>query len=85
MDHKITSTIIRIILDHVICCYCRAHLDKLLEYVDISVKEGARLVYGGKRVDRPGGRMRLRVDYILYHVMQDSLWSPPLLLMWRIT
>ena len=34
--------------------YCRAHLDKLLEYVEIGVKEGARLVYGGKRVDRPG-------------------------------
>jgi len=32
----------------------RAHLDKLLEYVEIGVKEGARLVYGGKRVDRPG-------------------------------
>lgn len=32
----------------------KAHLDKLLEYVEIGVKEGARLVYGGKRVDRPG-------------------------------
>ncbi|XP_043223831.1 cytosolic 10-formyltetrahydrofolate dehydrogenase-like isoform X1 [Amphibalanus amphitrite] len=31
-----------------------AHLQKLLEYVDIGVKEGARLVVGGKRVDRPG-------------------------------
>jgi len=32
----------------------RAHLEKLLEYVDIGVKEGARLVCGGKQVDRPG-------------------------------
>lgn len=54
MDHKIISNIIRSILNHVISCCYRAHLDKLLEYVDISVKEGARLVYGGKRVDRPG-------------------------------
>ncbi|XP_064080015.1 cytosolic 10-formyltetrahydrofolate dehydrogenase-like isoform X1 [Macrobrachium nipponense] len=32
----------------------KAHFDKLLEYVDIGVKEGATLVYGGKKVDRPG-------------------------------
>lgn len=31
-----------------------AHLNKLLEYVQIGVKEGAKLVYGGKRVNRPG-------------------------------
>lgn len=34
----------------------KAHLDKLLEYCDIGVKEGATLVYGGKQVDRPGRR-----------------------------
>jgi len=32
----------------------RAHLEKLVEYVDKGLKEGARLVYGGKQVDRPG-------------------------------
>jgi len=32
----------------------RAHLEKLVEYADIGVKEGAKLVYGGKQVDRPG-------------------------------
>uniref|UniRef100_A0AAR2L8L5 10-formyltetrahydrofolate dehydrogenase n=1 Tax=Pygocentrus nattereri TaxID=42514 RepID=A0AAR2L8L5_PYGNA len=32
----------------------KAHLDKLVEYCDIGVKEGATLVYGGKQVDRPG-------------------------------
>lgn len=32
----------------------KAHLEKLLEYCEIGVKEGATLVYGGKQVDRPG-------------------------------
>lgn len=32
----------------------RAHMEKLLEYVEIGVKEGARLVYGGRQVSRPG-------------------------------
>ncbi|KAM9335021.1 mitochondrial 10-formyltetrahydrofolate dehydrogenase [Symphorus nematophorus] len=32
----------------------KAHLDKLLEYCEIGVKEGATLVYGGGQVDRPG-------------------------------
>lgn len=32
----------------------KAHLDKLVEYCDIGVKEGATLVAGGKRADRPG-------------------------------
>ena len=32
----------------------RAHMEKLVEYCDIGVKEGATLVTGGKQVDRPG-------------------------------
>ena len=32
----------------------RAHLEKLVEYAEIGVKEGAKLVYGGKQVPRPG-------------------------------
>ncbi|KAE8615184.1 hypothetical protein XENTR_v10008436 [Xenopus tropicalis] len=32
----------------------RAHLEKLLEYCEIGVKEGATLVYGGRKVPRPG-------------------------------
>lgn len=32
----------------------KAHLDSLLEYVNKGVAEGAKLVYGGKQVDRPG-------------------------------
>jgi len=32
----------------------KAHLDKLLEYVASGIEQGARLVYGGKRVNRKG-------------------------------
>lgn len=32
----------------------RAHLEKLVDYVKKGISEGARLVYGGKQVDRPG-------------------------------
>ncbi|XP_049954308.1 cytosolic 10-formyltetrahydrofolate dehydrogenase [Schistocerca serialis cubense] len=32
----------------------KAHLDKLIEYCERGVKEGATLVCGGKRADRPG-------------------------------
>uniref|UniRef100_A0A671T2B5 Mitochondrial 10-formyltetrahydrofolate dehydrogenase-like n=1 Tax=Sinocyclocheilus anshuiensis TaxID=1608454 RepID=A0A671T2B5_9TELE len=32
----------------------KAHLDKLVEYCEIGVKERATLVYGGRQVDRPG-------------------------------
>ncbi|XP_018422744.1 PREDICTED: cytosolic 10-formyltetrahydrofolate dehydrogenase-like, partial [Nanorana parkeri] len=32
----------------------KAHLDKLLEYCQTGVKEGATLVYGGQQVPRPG-------------------------------
>uniref|UniRef100_A0A8C1LR25 10-formyltetrahydrofolate dehydrogenase n=1 Tax=Cyprinus carpio TaxID=7962 RepID=A0A8C1LR25_CYPCA len=32
----------------------KAHLDKLVEYCELGVKEGATLVYGGRQVDRQG-------------------------------
>ncbi|XP_072856104.2 mitochondrial 10-formyltetrahydrofolate dehydrogenase [Pogona vitticeps] len=32
----------------------KAHLEKLLEYCETGVKEGATLVYGGRQVSRPG-------------------------------
>lgn len=32
----------------------RAHLEKLVEYCEIGVKEGAKLVYGGHQVKRKG-------------------------------
>lgn len=45
----------------------KAHLDKLLEYCEIGVKEGATLVYGGTRVDRPGRtRPSLEAKWLLH-------------------
>ena len=32
----------------------RAHLEKLIEYCETGVREGAKLVYGGRQVPRPG-------------------------------
>lgn len=32
----------------------KAHLEKLLQYCETGVKEGATLVYGGRQVHRPG-------------------------------
>lgn len=32
----------------------KAHLEKLLQYCEAGVKEGATLVYGGRKVQRPG-------------------------------
>lgn len=32
----------------------KAHLDKLVEYCQTGIKEGATLVCGGKQVQRPG-------------------------------
>lgn len=34
--------------------FFRAHLNKLISYCETGVKEGAKLVYGGKRVQRVG-------------------------------
>ena len=44
---------------------CRAHLDSLLEFVHKGVAEGAKLVYGGKQIDRPGELSDIHVaDYV---------------------
>ena len=63
----------------------KAHLDKLVEYVETGLKEGARLVLGGKRCDRPGKIWFLMVDlYIgirLINLSQVYSWSPQYLLM----
>ena len=34
--------------------YHRAHFESLLKYIETGVKEGAKLVYGGKRVGDKG-------------------------------
>ena len=45
--------------------FCRAHLDSLLEFVHKGVAEGAKLVYGGKQIDRPGEWRDIHVaDYV---------------------
>lgn len=45
-----------------------AHLKKLLEYVEIGVKQGAKLEYGGKRLDRVGYFLQ---PTIFSHVTDD--------------
>lgn len=40
----------------------KAHLDKLVEYCEIGVKEGATLICGGRQVDRPGETHDLQAD-----------------------
>ena len=39
----------------------RAHFEKLLEYCETGVKEGATLAYGGKAVDGPGEDRRFQL------------------------
>ena len=50
------------------CNAYRAHLDSLLEYVNKGVAEGAKLVYGGKQLERPG-KLRKMLIHRLYHVL----------------
>ena len=50
------------------CNTNRAHLDSLLEYVNKGVAEGAKLVYGGKQLERPG-KLRKMLIHRLYHVL----------------
>ena len=50
------------------CNTYRAHLDSLLEYVNKGVAEGAKLVYGGKQLERPG-KLRKMLIHRLYHVL----------------
>lgn len=49
----------------------KAHLDKLVEYCDTGVKEGATLVCGGKQVDRPGTKREIKE--FTYNLLQDWL------------
>merc|ERR1712079_305742 len=48
----------------------KAHLDKLIEFCDTGVREGARLVYGGKQVDMPG----LYFMPTVLADVEDSMW-----------
>jgi len=48
----------------------RSHLDKLVEYVKRGVAEGAKLVYGGKQLDRPG----LFFEPTILTGVEDDMW-----------
>ncbi|XP_035207691.1 mitochondrial 10-formyltetrahydrofolate dehydrogenase-like isoform X2 [Stegodyphus dumicola] len=48
----------------------KGHLDKLLEYCETGVKEGAKLVLGGKRVNRPGYYM----EPTIFTEVQDHMY-----------
>ncbi|XP_014671092.1 PREDICTED: cytosolic 10-formyltetrahydrofolate dehydrogenase-like [Priapulus caudatus] len=48
----------------------KAHFDKLLEYLEIGEKEGATLVYGGKRLDRKG----LFLEPAIFTDVTDSMY-----------
>merc|ERR1711936_1123617 len=48
----------------------RAHLEKLVDYVKHGLNEGARLVYGGSQVDRPG----LYMTPTILADVEDHMW-----------
>jgi len=48
----------------------RAHLQKLLEYCERGQKEGAKLVYGGKQVNRPG----LFMEPTIFTDVEDEMY-----------
>ncbi|KAI6079904.1 Mitochondrial 10-formyltetrahydrofolate dehydrogenase [Aix galericulata] len=57
----------------------KAHLEKLLQYCETGVKEGATLVYGGKQVCRPGFFMEPTVftdveDHM--HIAKEESFGP---------
>lgn len=41
---------------HEIIIFFRAHFDSLIDYIERGKKEGAKLVYGGKRVGEKGNQ-----------------------------
>jgi len=57
----------------------RAHLEKLVEYCDIAVNEGATLVYGGQRCDVKGFFMTPTVITDVYdhmYVAKEESFGP---------
>ena len=45
-------------------------MEKLVEYCDTGVKEGARLLLGGKQCDRPG----LYMEPTIFADVEDTMW-----------
>lgn len=50
----------------------KAHLDKLVEYCQTGIKEGATLVCGGKQVQRPG---KAALSPLSLMMKFGSVWS----------
>ena len=48
----------------------RSHLESLIDYVDVGVKEGATLAYGGKQCDMPG----LYMQPTVLTDVKDHMW-----------
>ena len=47
-----------------------SHLQKLLDYIERGIQEGARLEYGGRRIDRPG----YYLEPTVFSHVQDGSW-----------
>lgn len=48
----------------------KAHMDKLVEYCQTGVAEGAKLLLGGKQCDRPG----LYMEPTIFADVEDTMW-----------
>ena len=51
------------------CPFSRAHLDKLLEYCERGIKEGAKLMLGGGRASGPG----LYMEPTIFSEVKDDM------------
>jgi len=68
------TTVCFFVVVFVFCC--RNHLVKLLEYCQTGAEQGATLVYGGKRVDRPGKGVKGRMTGLEIHCSIAILTQP---------
>ena len=67
----------------------KAHLEKLLQYCEAGVKEGATLVYGGRQVPRPGKTTSGVLGWPnspcgFFHKIKDTLSFSPITLLIRV-
>ena len=53
----------------------RAHMEKLVEYCDIGVKEGATLVLGGKQADMPGKAWIFTIQLVILQLRKGRYCS----------
>lgn len=56
----------------------KAHLEKLLEYCETGIKEGATLVYGGRQICRPGKiKSKVERQYLGYKPLHAYMAVSP--------